>query len=182
MNYISWGIIYKGSSPLWREAFRKIKPKFDSDYIELMSDLEIEVNRLEKSPKIELSAFTDRQDDRVCVANRQTENTQGRKDRTHGGTRKNTHKGFQGHKSQYQGHPQSRSSGQFERVKCHACGRLGHIARFCRNTGNLQQRTGGQSRNTCHRTGNNRRESGGNRNNSNHSNNSSNSNNSYNRD
>ena len=48
LNYISWGIIYQDSSPLWRKAFRKIKPKFDSDYIELMSDLEIEVNRLEK--------------------------------------------------------------------------------------------------------------------------------------
>ena len=75
LNYINWGIIYQDSSPLWREAFRKIEPKFNSDYIKLMSDLEIEVNRLEKSPKIELSAFTDRQDDRVGVVNRQ--------DRTH---------------------------------------------------------------------------------------------------
>ena len=48
-----------------------------------MSYLEIEVNRLEKSPKIELSAFTDRQDNGVGVVNRQTDNVQGRHDRTH---------------------------------------------------------------------------------------------------
>ena len=58
------------------------------------------------------------------------------------------------------------SSSQLEIIKCHTCSKLGHIARFCRNTGNAQQRMGGQSRNTHHRTGNNRRESGGNRNNS----------------
>ena len=174
--------LYKDSSPLWREAFRKIEPKFDLDYIELMSDLEIEVNRLEKLPKIELSAFTDRQDDRVGVVNRQTDNAQDRQDRTHGGARQKTHKGFQGHKSQYRGHSQSRSSGQSKRVECHSCGKLGHIARFCRNTGNTQQRTGGHPRNTHNRSGNNRRVSGGNRNNSNHSNSSSNGNNSYNRD
>ena len=184
LNYISWGIIYQDSAPLWREAFRKIEPKFDSDYIELMSDLEIEVNRLEKSPKIELSAFTDRQDNGVGVVNRQTDNAQGRQDRTHGGARQKTYRGSQGHKSQYRGHSQSTSSGQPKRVECHACGKLGHIAKFCRNTGNTQQRSGGHPRNTHHRTGNNnnRRESGGNRNNNNHSNNNSNGNNSYNRD
>ena len=26
LNYISWGIIYQDSSPLWQEAFKKIEP------------------------------------------------------------------------------------------------------------------------------------------------------------
>ena len=147
-----------------------------------MSDLEIEANRLEKPQKIELSAFTNRQDDGVGVVNRQTDNAQGRQDRTHGGARQKTYRGLQGHKSQYRDHSQSRSSGQSKRVECHSCGKLGHIAKFCRNTANTQQRTGGHPRNTHHGTSNYRRESGGNRNNSNHSNSSSNGNNSYNRD
>ena len=111
-----------------------------------MSDLENEVNRLEKSPKIELSAFTDGQDNGVGVVNRQTDNAQGRQDRTHGGARQKTYRSSQGHKSQYGGHSQSRSSGQSIRVECHACGKLGHIARFCRNTGNTQHRSGGHPR------------------------------------
>ena len=61
-----------------------------------MSDLEIEVNRLEKSPKIEFLAFTDRQDSGVGVVNRQTDNAQGRQDRTHGGVRQKTYRGSQG--------------------------------------------------------------------------------------
>ena len=70
LNYISWGIIFQGSPPLWREAFRKIKPSYDSDYIELILDIETEVSKLEKSPKVELSGFTDRQEDRVLVTGR----------------------------------------------------------------------------------------------------------------
>ena len=132
LNYISW-----------REAFRKIKPNYDSDYIELISDIETEVIKLEKSPKVELSGFTDRQEDRVLVTGRQTDNQQARSDRQYGGARQKTYRGFQGQKHQYQGNSQSRTTGQNDRVKCYSCGKFGHIAKFCRSLGNAYQKLGG---------------------------------------
>ena len=35
LNYISWEIIFQDSPPLGNESFRKIKPKYNSDYTEL---------------------------------------------------------------------------------------------------------------------------------------------------
>ena len=117
LNYISWGIIFQDSPPLWDEAFRKIKPKYNSDYIELLSDLETEVTKLEKHTEIELPTFTDRQDDRdrVLMTKRPTENPQARSDRAHGAARQNTYKGFQGQKFHYQGNSHSRSSGHHKK-------------------------------------------------------------------
>ena len=50
LNYISWGIIYQDSSPLWQRAFRKIKPQFTDDYLELLANMQSKVSKLEKSP------------------------------------------------------------------------------------------------------------------------------------
>ena len=154
LNYVSWGIIYQDSSPTWRKAFRKIKPKFDADYIELLSDIQAEVAKLEKSPQIELSAFTERNDPRQQNRQqnrqqfRQQENTQNRQDRSFGGARPKSNRNFQGSRSQQQGQSQrSWSSQRSDRFQCNACGRLGHVARFCRFTQNNQQLPGGQSGN-----------------------------------
>ena len=59
LNYISWGIIYQDSSPLWQKAFRKIKHQFTDDYLDLMANMQSEISKLEKSPQVELSAFAD---------------------------------------------------------------------------------------------------------------------------
>ena len=169
LYYVSWGIIYQGSSPIWRKAFRKVKPQFNSDHIELLSDIHSEVTKLEKTPQIELSAFTDRSNSRVGnrQQDRQQDNTQGRQDKSFGGARPKSNRNFQGPRSKQLGQQQkSWPSQRSDRFQCNVCGRLGHIARFCRFTANNHQKTSGQSKFSQNRQGNRQNTFKGNRNSS----------------
>ena len=136
LNYISWGIIYQDSSPLWRKAFRKIKPQFSDDYLDLMASMQSEVSKLEKSPQVELSAF---EDDNPSGQRpfRSDRHSQDRRNNWPGGARPKTNRNQNApQRNSSQG---SGSSQNFHKYVCHSCGRQGHIAPFCRFRGNNSQ-------------------------------------------
>ena len=57
VNYFSWGVLFKAVPPTFREALRKVDVKYSDDYVEILSNVQSEMLKLEKNARIEVSAF-----------------------------------------------------------------------------------------------------------------------------
>ena len=60
INYFSWGVLFKAVPPSFREALRKVEVKYTDDYMDILSAVQSEMLKTEKTVSIEVSAVADR--------------------------------------------------------------------------------------------------------------------------
>lgn len=102
VNYFSWGVLFKAVPPSFREALRKVKVKYDDDYLDILSSVQSEMYKLEKGIKLEVTAYAN--------------NSQ------------NSHAAVKCHRCEKQGHI---SRDCHVSVKCGYCHKDGHITSNC---------------------------------------------------
>ena len=112
LNYVSWGIIFKGTPPKVREAFRKVNSGFSGDYMDLLSAVRKELMKSENRNKVELAAVA------------QTVNKY-KNEKNH-----NSQNGWKGHKKVAKQEAQTGSVDKSKLV-CFACGKRGHTKAEC---------------------------------------------------
>ena len=56
VNYFSWGVLFKAVPSMYREALRKVDIKYNEDFVDILSSVQSELCKKEKSVNIEMSA------------------------------------------------------------------------------------------------------------------------------
>ena len=110
LNYVSWGVIFKAAPQSLRAALRKQELSFSQDYVDILSEAQAQMIKSDRSVKVEFSAF----------ANKHVK-------------KKNPSASAQGsQQSRFQESKRGFDS-KGSNVKCFKCGKLGHMARFCKS-------------------------------------------------
>ena len=116
LSYISWGVIFKAAPPALREALRKVSLTFSDDYIDILSEAQGEMLKIENKVKVEMSAFATKKQ-------RKFENRQN--NRKSNFRKKTTSRCFNCNKI---GHF-SKECRQL--LQCSSCNKRGHLASNC---------------------------------------------------
>ena len=105
VNYFSWGVLFKSAPPSFRDALRKVDINYTDDYLDILSSVQSEMLKSDKSMTFEMSAFASTKSKKQIANGSET-----------------------GDRKQYSS---GNSYNNSRKVVCFRCEKQGHISKNC---------------------------------------------------